>query len=172
MGQRSIFESDSKTTQVVDWLVPGRLDDRKARGRPQRATSPVPSAWRITPAAFRGISPHNTRPLRPACLPPRLRACGSLRIRNSCDLSGTFQERNRARPQGSPRLLPLGSTCSSRLRYYRFACGFLPDHPSADWTLQQLHSVFGEEGGHRYLIHDRDQIFGIAGGESKGQFDL
>jgi putative transposase len=32
-------------------------------------------------------------------------------------------------------------------------------HPSADWTLQQLRAVVGEEGGHRYLIHDRDKIF-------------
>src|SRR6476659_7184708 len=32
-------------------------------------------------------------------------------------------------------------------------------HPSADWTLQQLRLVVGEEGGHRYLIHDRDKIF-------------
>ncbi len=32
-------------------------------------------------------------------------------------------------------------------------------HPSADWTLQQLRAVVGDEGGHRYLIHDRDRIF-------------
>ena len=32
-------------------------------------------------------------------------------------------------------------------------------HPSADWTLQQLRAVVGEEGGHQYLIHDRDTIF-------------
>jgi putative transposase len=32
-------------------------------------------------------------------------------------------------------------------------------HPSADWTLQQLRMVVGDEGGHRYLIHDRDKIF-------------
>jgi len=32
-------------------------------------------------------------------------------------------------------------------------------HPSADWTLQQLRAVIGEEGAHRYLIHDRDRIF-------------
>ena len=32
-------------------------------------------------------------------------------------------------------------------------------HPSADWTLQQLRAVVGEEGAHRYLIHDRDRIF-------------
>jgi putative transposase len=32
-------------------------------------------------------------------------------------------------------------------------------HPSADWTLQQLRGVVGEEGEHRYLIHDRDKIF-------------
>jgi putative transposase len=32
-------------------------------------------------------------------------------------------------------------------------------HPSADWTLQQLRAVVGDEGAHQYLIHDRDQIF-------------
>jgi len=33
-------------------------------------------------------------------------------------------------------------------------------HPSADWTLQPFGEVVGEEGGHQYLIHDRDTIFG------------
>src|SRR5216683_3586480 len=33
------------------------------------------------------------------------------------------------------------------------------NHPTADWTLQQLREVVGEEGAHRYLIHDRDSIF-------------
>ncbi|MBF8285511.1 MAG: hypothetical protein HW378_4426 [Anaerolineales bacterium] len=32
-------------------------------------------------------------------------------------------------------------------------------HPSADWTLQQLREVVGEENSHRYLLHDRDSIF-------------
>jgi len=32
-------------------------------------------------------------------------------------------------------------------------------NPTADWTLQQLREVVGEEGAHRYLIHDRDRIF-------------
>jgi transposase InsO family protein len=32
-------------------------------------------------------------------------------------------------------------------------------HPSADWTLQQLRAVIGEESRHQYLIHDRDKIF-------------
>jgi putative transposase len=32
-------------------------------------------------------------------------------------------------------------------------------NPNADWTLHQLRSVVGEEGGHRCLIHDRDKIF-------------
>ena len=32
-------------------------------------------------------------------------------------------------------------------------------HPTADWTLQQLREVVGNGGRHRYLIHDRDQIF-------------
>jgi putative transposase len=31
--------------------------------------------------------------------------------------------------------------------------------PSADWTLQQLRAVIGEESRHQYLIHDRDKIF-------------
>ena len=33
------------------------------------------------------------------------------------------------------------------------------NHPTADWTLQQLREVVGDEGAHRYLIHDRDSIF-------------
>ena len=34
-------------------------------------------------------------------------------------------------------------------------------HPSADWTLQQLREVIGDKDGrHKYLIHDRDRIFG------------
>jgi transposase InsO family protein len=32
-------------------------------------------------------------------------------------------------------------------------------HPSADWTLQQLREVVGEDNSHRYLLHDRDSIF-------------
>src|SRR6202521_80904 len=32
-------------------------------------------------------------------------------------------------------------------------------NPTADWTRQQLREVVGNGGGHRYLIHDRDQIF-------------
>jgi len=32
-------------------------------------------------------------------------------------------------------------------------------NPTADWTLQQLRDVVGDEGIHRYLIHDRDRIF-------------
>jgi len=32
-------------------------------------------------------------------------------------------------------------------------------NPSADWTLQQLRAVVGEQGAHQYLIHDRDKIF-------------
>jgi hypothetical protein len=31
-------------------------------------------------------------------------------------------------------------------------------NPTADWTLQQLREVVVNGGGHRYLIHDRDQI--------------
>jgi putative transposase len=32
-------------------------------------------------------------------------------------------------------------------------------HPSADWTLQQLREVVGEDNSHQYLLHDRDSIF-------------
>jgi transposase InsO family protein len=32
-------------------------------------------------------------------------------------------------------------------------------HPTADWTLQQLREVVGDEAGHQYLIHDRDRTF-------------
>jgi transposase InsO family protein len=31
--------------------------------------------------------------------------------------------------------------------------------PTADWTLQQVREVIGDEGVHRYLIHDRDRVF-------------
>lgn len=31
--------------------------------------------------------------------------------------------------------------------------------PSADWTLQQLREVVGDDGSHQYLHHDRDKIF-------------
>ena len=33
------------------------------------------------------------------------------------------------------------------------------NHPTADWALQQLREVVGDESTHRYLIHDRDSIF-------------
>jgi transposase InsO family protein len=32
-------------------------------------------------------------------------------------------------------------------------------HPSAEWTLQQLREVLGFNHAHRYLIHDRDSTF-------------
>ena len=32
-------------------------------------------------------------------------------------------------------------------------------HPNAQWTLQQLREVIGEQDTSRYLIHDRDSIF-------------
>jgi hypothetical protein len=32
-------------------------------------------------------------------------------------------------------------------------------NPNSEWTLQQLREVVGNGGGHRYLIHDQDQIF-------------
>jgi putative transposase len=33
------------------------------------------------------------------------------------------------------------------------------NHPTADWTLQQMREVVGDESTNRYLIHDRDSIF-------------
>ena len=39
-------------------------------------------------------------------------------------------------------------------------------NPTADWTLQQLRAVVGEEGAHQYLIHDRDKIFAKGADES------
>src|SRR4029077_4147509 len=32
-------------------------------------------------------------------------------------------------------------------------------HPSAEWALQQLREVVGFDDVHRYLIHDRDDIY-------------
>jgi transposase InsO family protein len=32
-------------------------------------------------------------------------------------------------------------------------------NPTADWTLQQLREMVGDDNGHKYLIHDRDKIF-------------
>ena len=32
-------------------------------------------------------------------------------------------------------------------------------NPTADWALQQLREVVGDNDGHKYLIHDRDRIF-------------
>jgi hypothetical protein len=45
-------------------------------------------------------------------------------------------------------------------------------NPSADWTLQQLRAVVGEEGAHQYLIHDRDKIFARHLDESIGALDM
>src|SRR5260370_13319691 len=46
-----------------------------------------------------------------------------------------------------------------RARYAPFGSRERDRHPSADWTLQQLRAVVGEESRHQYLIHDRDKIF-------------
>ena len=35
----------------------------------------------------------------------------------------------------------------------------LTTNPTADWTLQQLREVMGDDDGHRYVIYDRDRIF-------------
>ena len=45
-------------------------------------------------------------------------------------------------------------------------------NPSADWTLQQLRAVVGEEGAHQYLIHDRDKIFSKRLDESIGALGM
>ena len=41
----------------------------------------------------------------------------------------------------------------------RLAHVSVTNHPTADWTLQQMREVVGDESNHRYLIHDRDSIF-------------
>ena len=41
----------------------------------------------------------------------------------------------------------------------RLAHVSVTNDPTADWTLQQLREVVGDESTHRYLIHDRDHIF-------------
>jgi putative transposase len=33
------------------------------------------------------------------------------------------------------------------------------NHPTADWTLQQLRETVGDDCSHRFLVHDRDSIF-------------
>jgi transposase InsO family protein len=43
---------------------------------------------------------------------------------------------------------------SRRLKHFAVTA-----HPSADWTLQQLREVVGEDTSHRFLLHDRDSIF-------------
>ena len=35
-------------------------------------------------------------------------------------------------------------------------------HPYAEWAAQQIVEAFGEDGAYRFLIRDRDQIFGAA----------
>jgi putative transposase len=45
-------------------------------------------------------------------------------------------------------------------------------HPSAQWTLQQLREVIGEQDTSRYLIHDRDSIFARHLDESIGALGL
>ena len=34
------------------------------------------------------------------------------------------------------------------------------DHPSQDWTMQQIREAFPWDQGHRYLLRDRDAIYG------------
>ena len=41
----------------------------------------------------------------------------------------------------------------------RLAHVAVTNHPTADWTLQRLREMVGDESTHRYLIHDRDSIF-------------
>jgi putative transposase len=35
------------------------------------------------------------------------------------------------------------------------------DHPTAEWTAQQLREAFPRESAPRYLLRDRDRIFGV-----------
>ena len=35
------------------------------------------------------------------------------------------------------------------------------DHPSAEWTLQQLREALPDDHPFRFLIHDRDSIFSL-----------
>ena len=35
----------------------------------------------------------------------------------------------------------------------------ITQHPTADWTLQQLREAIGCGNAYRYLLHDRDRIF-------------
>jgi putative transposase len=44
-------------------------------------------------------------------------------------------------------------------RRRRLAHVYVTANPTADRTLQQLREIVGDEGVHRYLIHDRDRIF-------------
>ena len=41
----------------------------------------------------------------------------------------------------------------------RLAHVSVTNHPTSEWTLQQMREVVGDESNHRYLIHDRDSIF-------------
>jgi putative transposase len=46
------------------------------------------------------------------------------------------------------------------------------EHPTADWTLQQLREVMGFGDKHRYLLHDRDNIFAKSLDESIGRLGM
>ncbi len=50
---------------------------------------------------------------------------------------------------------------SRRLVHFNIA-----QHPTADWTLQQLREAIGCGDVYRYLLHDRDSIFARNSGES------
>ena len=41
----------------------------------------------------------------------------------------------------------------------RLKCVAVTAHLNADWVLQQLREVVGEDNSHQYLLHDRDSIF-------------
>lgn len=43
--------------------------------------------------------------------------------------------------------------------WHRWLHFIVTKHPTADWTLQQLREVIGFGDTHRYLLHDRDNIF-------------
>jgi hypothetical protein len=46
------------------------------------------------------------------------------------------------------------------------------DHPTAEWTRQQFRGFLDGEGGHRYLVHDRDTVFSGEVDEAVNGFGL
>jgi putative transposase len=59
-------------------------------------------------------------------------------------------------------VLVLIEHCSRRLVHFNTT-----QHPTADWTLQQLREAIGCGDAYRYVLHDRDSIFGRALGAAR-----